>query len=89
MASGRSDFFLGSFSAGLYFIQRQSQSNVIVWNQAVTGWISSQRTFNVIVELAGLKTASTNPVISLTGVSFNSASGTISTTISVSATPFI
>ena len=70
-------------------MQKQTQSNSIIWNEAVTGWTAAQKSFYVVVELAGVKTVASNFVISLTAVSFNAVTGTITTSISLSSTPYI
>jgi len=70
-------------------VQKQTQTNSITWNQAVAGWTSSQKGYNIIVELAGVKVGSASFVVALTGVNFNAVTGTITTLISLSSTPFV
>lgn len=60
-----------------------------MWNQAITGWTASQKTYNVVAELAGVKVAASTFLISLVGVSFNAVTGTLTTSISLSSNPYI
>ena len=86
LASGRSDFFLGSFAAALYLSQRQSQSSLVSVSEDIIGWTASTKSFHVIIYISGVRTSAINPVIALTAVSFNETTGTIVTTMTLNTT---
>lgn len=48
LASARTDFLLGSFSAGTYFLQSASSSGVITYAHQIAGW-TAQTNYNIIV----------------------------------------
>jgi hypothetical protein len=49
LASARSDFFLGAFSASTYFPQSTSQNGIISYSQSLPGWSSSSSSYTVVV----------------------------------------
>jgi hypothetical protein len=53
------------------------------------GWSSSQASFVVIAEIAGIRTAASSFIVALTGVSFSGQSGLISLQASLSSSPAV
>jgi hypothetical protein len=86
LASARSDFFLGTFSAATYFPQSTS-NGVVSISHGLSSWSPSQSSFITLVELAGVYTAATTFSISLTKVAFDKVTGVITVETSLSSTP--
>lgn len=86
LASARSDFFLGTFSAAMYLPQSTSNGIVMI-NHGIANWTPSQHNFISIVELAGAKTAAKTFSIALTKVTLDKTSGVMTVETSLSSTP--
>lgn len=48
LASARSDFYLGTFSAGVYMLQKASTNNIITYSYAIPNWTPKQNTYSTI-----------------------------------------
>lgn len=77
LASARSDFVLGSFSAGVYFLQQQSFNGQVTVPYSIPGWTAQSSAFRIIVELSGVRTYSTSLTATLTNVAINSVTGLV------------
>ena len=49
LASGRSDFVLGSFSAATYFLQSTSSNGVVTYPYRIPGWTAQSTSFTIII----------------------------------------
>ena len=85
LASARSDFVLGSFSAGVYFLQQNSFNGQLTYPHSIAGWTAQSNSFGIIVELSGIKASSSSLLVRLTSVSINSVTGLIRVDISISS----
>lgn len=85
LASARSDFYLGAFSASTYFPQVTSPNGIISYSYALPGWSSSSSSYTVVAEIAGVRTYASSLVVALTTVSFQS--GVITFQASLSSSP--
>lgn len=87
LASARSDFVLGSFSAGTYFLQSSSTTGDITHSYLIPGWTAQSSGFSVIIEISGLKTAATTFQATLTSVTINPSNGLINTNMRLISSP--
>ncbi len=89
LASARSDFFLGSFSADTYFAQTTSPNGVILYQYTLPNWTSSQRSYTIIAEISGIRTAALSLTAALTNIIFDPVSGRITSQLSLTSSPAI
>ena len=87
LASGRSDFVLGSFSAATYFLQSTSSNGVVTFPYIIPGWTAQSVSFTIIIEISGIKTSSNTFQASLSSVSFNHINGQITTEMALISSP--
>ena len=77
LASARSDFVLGTFAAGVYVRQQQSANGLITFPYSIPGWTAQTSAFQIIIELAGVRTYSSSLQVNLTSVALNSVTGLV------------
>ena len=49
LASARSDFVLGSFAAGVYFLQQNSNQGQVTFPHTISGWTPQTSQFGIVV----------------------------------------
>ena len=87
LASARSDFVLGTFSAGTYYSQAASSNGDVTVSHIVPGWTVQNLGFRVVVELSGIKTYSSAFQAIISTVSINPSNGMIIVNMKLVSSP--
>jgi hypothetical protein len=94
LVSSRSDFYLGTFSAGIshcsldiYLLQKYAPGSSISIPYTLSGWTASQQAFTAVAQISGLRTTATIYTIILGSVSFNAANGQLIAQLNLNSTP--